>query len=70
MKRPKKKKPLSEKQRASDEALREELRHFDVNKFGKMLAKAVNPPKRRLRGASITRASIPQLKSTPAESPK
>jgi len=47
MKRSKKKpKPLSEKQRASDEALREELRHFDVKKFGKLLQKAVNPPSR------------------------
>jgi len=46
MKRSKKKKPLSEKQRASDEALREELRHFDVKKFGQLLKKAVNPSSR------------------------
>jgi hypothetical protein len=45
-KQSKPKKPLSEKQRASDEALREELRRFDVNKFGKLLAKAVNLPKK------------------------
>jgi hypothetical protein len=44
-KRSKPKKPLSEKQRASDEALRDELRRFDVNRFGKLLAKAVNPAK-------------------------
>jgi hypothetical protein len=46
MKAQPKKKPISEKQRASDEALREELRNFDVNRFGKMLAKAVSPPKK------------------------
>ncbi len=44
-KQSKPKKPLSEKQQTSDEALREELRNFDVKKFGKILAKAVNPPK-------------------------
>lgn len=44
-KKSKPKKPLSVKQRASDETLRDELRRFDVNKFGKLLAKAVNPPK-------------------------
>jgi hypothetical protein len=43
MKRSKPKKPLSAKQAASDEALREELRNFDVKKFGKLLQKAVNP---------------------------
>jgi hypothetical protein len=44
MKRSKPKKPLSAKQAASDEALREELRNFDVKKFGKLLQKAVRPP--------------------------
>ena len=34
-------KPISEKQRASDEKLREELRHFDLKKFDKALEKAV-----------------------------
>ncbi len=43
MKRSKKKKPISEKQRASDEALREELRNFDLKKFDKALVKAINP---------------------------
>jgi hypothetical protein len=43
MKRSKPKKPLSAKQAASDEALREELRNFDVKKFGKLLQKAVRP---------------------------
>jgi hypothetical protein len=45
MKSPKKKKPLSEKQRASDEKLREELRNFNLKKFDKVLGKAVNPRK-------------------------
>jgi hypothetical protein len=31
----------SEKQRASDEKLRDELRHFDLKKFDKVLEKAV-----------------------------
>jgi len=43
MKASKKKKPLSAKQAASDEALREELRRFDVKKFGELLKKAVKP---------------------------
>jgi hypothetical protein len=37
---PKKKKPISEKQRESD-ALREELRKFDLKKFDKALEKAI-----------------------------
>jgi hypothetical protein len=41
----KKKKPLSEKQRESDEKLREELRNFDLRKFDKALDKAVSPSK-------------------------
>jgi len=36
----------SEKQRASDAKLRDELRHFDLNKFDKALEKALRPAKR------------------------
>jgi hypothetical protein len=44
MKAPSKpKKPLSEKQRESDEKLREELRNFDIKKFDKLFDKAINP---------------------------
>jgi hypothetical protein len=43
MKRSKKSKPLSEKQRASDDELRKELENFDVKKFGKLLEKAIHP---------------------------
>ena len=49
MKHSKKKKPLSEKQAASDEKLRDELRNFDVNKFDKALEKtwqSGNPKKK------------------------
>jgi hypothetical protein len=46
MNAPKKKKPISEKQRQSDEKLREELRNFDLNKFDKALDKAIQPQKR------------------------
>ncbi len=52
MKPSKKKKPLSEKQRASDEALREELRNFDLKKFDAALEKAIPihfPVPQRLR---------------------
>jgi hypothetical protein len=45
MKAPKKKKPVSEKQRESDEKLREELRNFDLNKFHDALDKAIKPKK-------------------------
>jgi len=41
MKPAKKKKPISAKQRASDEKLRDELRRFDLKKFDKALDKAV-----------------------------
>ncbi|MGD0288653.1 MAG: hypothetical protein ABSC63_03205 [Candidatus Binataceae bacterium] len=41
---PKKKKPISEKQRESDEKLREELRNFDLKKFDEALDKAIKPP--------------------------
>jgi len=34
-------KPISEKLRAEDEKLREELRHFDLKKFDKALDKAI-----------------------------
>jgi hypothetical protein len=40
----KKKKPISAKQRESDEKLREELRNFDLKKFDKALDKAVKIP--------------------------
>jgi hypothetical protein len=33
----------SEKQRAEDEKLREELRNFDLKKFDKVLGKAIKP---------------------------
>jgi hypothetical protein len=39
----KKKKPISEKQRESDEKLREELRSFDLKKFDEALDKAIMP---------------------------
>ncbi|HEY6418684.1 MAG TPA: hypothetical protein VIX59_06735 [Candidatus Binataceae bacterium] len=42
----KKKKPISEKQRESDEQLREQLRDFDLKKFDKALSKAINPQMR------------------------
>jgi hypothetical protein len=38
-----KKKPITEKQRAEDDKLREELRNFDVKKFDKALDKAIHP---------------------------
>jgi hypothetical protein len=41
MNTPKKKKPISEKQRESDEKLREELRNFDLKKFDKALDQAI-----------------------------
>jgi len=43
MKPAKKKKPISEKQRASDEKLCEELRRFDLKKFDQILPKALAP---------------------------
>jgi hypothetical protein len=42
-KRSKLQKPISGKQRAADEKLREELRHFDLKKFDKVLEKAIGP---------------------------
>ncbi|HEY6418020.1 MAG TPA: hypothetical protein VIX59_03370 [Candidatus Binataceae bacterium] len=45
MAKSKKKKPISEKQRESDEKLREQLRHFDLKKFDKALEKAVTAKK-------------------------
>jgi hypothetical protein len=41
----KKKKPISDKQRESDERLREELRNFDLKKFDEALDKAIAPKK-------------------------
>jgi hypothetical protein len=41
-----KKKPVSDKQRAEDDKLREELRNFDLKKFDKALEKAINPKKK------------------------
>ena len=37
-------KPLTEKQRASDDALREVLRTADLKAFDKILTKAIRPP--------------------------
>jgi hypothetical protein len=46
-KRPAKpKKPISAKTRAADDALRAELRKFDLKKFDKALAKAIKPSAR------------------------
>jgi hypothetical protein len=36
-------KPTSEKQKAADEKLRDELRNFDLKKFDKALQKAIKP---------------------------
>jgi hypothetical protein len=44
-KQSKPKKPLSEKQRESDEKLRDELRHFDLKKFDKALDRAIKTNK-------------------------
>jgi hypothetical protein len=43
---PKKTKPISEKQRESDEKLREELRNFDLKKFDTALEKAIKPTRK------------------------
>ncbi len=37
----KKRKPITAKTRAADDALREELRRFDLKKFDKALAKVI-----------------------------
>jgi hypothetical protein len=39
-------KPISEKQRAEDEKLREQLRHIDLKKFDKTLEKAIKPARK------------------------
>jgi len=39
------KKPITAKTRDADEALRESLRHADIGKFAKGLAKAIRPPR-------------------------
>ncbi len=49
MKRSKKRKPLSAKQAASDEKLRDELRKFDLKKFDKALEAAVGKLPRNYR---------------------
>jgi len=38
----------SEKQRASDEQLREQLRHFDLKKFDAALDTAIHPKPRKV----------------------
>jgi hypothetical protein len=38
-------KPVSKKQRAKDEELREELRQFDLKKFDRVLERAIKPKK-------------------------
>jgi hypothetical protein len=45
-KRGQKHKPISEKQRAEDDELRERIRHIDMKKFDDLLAKAVKPKTR------------------------
>jgi len=46
--RPKqRRKPVSTKTRAADDALREELRKFDLRKFDRVLDKAITPPTTR-----------------------
>jgi hypothetical protein len=44
-KRGQKHKPISEKQRAEDDKLREQLRHIDLKKFDKALGQALKPIK-------------------------
>lgn len=39
------KKPVSERMRAEDEKLRDELRKFDLKKFDEVLEKAINKKK-------------------------
>jgi hypothetical protein len=41
------KKPISDKLRAEDEKLRDELRNFDLKKFEKLLEKAIKSPTQR-----------------------
>jgi hypothetical protein len=40
-------KPISERQRAKDEQLREELRNFDLKKFDEALEKAIDSQPQR-----------------------
>jgi hypothetical protein len=44
-KRGQKHKPISEKQRAEDDKLREQTRHIDLKVFDKALERAINPKK-------------------------
>jgi hypothetical protein len=46
-KKPKPPRPLSDKQRASDDALRDLLRNADLKKFDRALGKAIESPKSR-----------------------
>ena len=48
-------KPISEKQRAKDNELREQLRHFDLKKFDTLLEKAISPPTLRKSVTSLPR---------------
>jgi hypothetical protein len=44
-KRGQKHKPISEKQRAEDDKLREQIRFIDLKTFDKALERAINPKK-------------------------
>jgi hypothetical protein len=48
-KRGQKHKPTSEKQRAEDDKLREQLRFIDLKKFDKALEKAIKPSPKAAR---------------------
>jgi hypothetical protein len=50
------KKPLSEKQRASDEALREKLRHPDMAEFDKLMERAFTGETKSITFAQIALA--------------
>jgi hypothetical protein len=50
-KRSKPKKPISEKQRADGEKLREELRRFDLEKFDRALERAIRSKATLVNGA-------------------
>jgi hypothetical protein len=46
-KRGQKHKPISEKQRAEDDKLREQIRFIDLKKFDKALEKAIKAPRKQ-----------------------
>jgi hypothetical protein len=46
-KRGQKHKPISEKQRAEDDKLREQIRHIDLKVFDKALEKAIKPTSKK-----------------------